>query len=117
NQKKILNAMQKHKLAERHFMPSTGYGYNDDGRDVCEKIFADTFGAEAALVRPGIVSGTHAVTLALLGILRPGDRMLSITGNPYDTIYNSLNSAEAQDLGSLDDFKIGYDKLDLTPEG
>jgi cystathionine beta-lyase family protein involved in aluminum resistance len=74
--------MQDHKLAERHFTPSTGYGYNDDGRDVCEKIFAQSFGAESALVRPGIVSGTHAVTLCLFGILRPNDAMLSITNDP-----------------------------------
>lgn len=117
NQKKVLTAMQKHNLAERHFAPTTGYGYNDDGRDTCEKIFADTFGAQAALVRPGIVSGTHAVALCLFGVLRPKDELLAITGNPYDTIYTSINGTQAQGFGSLNDYNITYDRLDLLENG
>jgi cystathionine beta-lyase family protein involved in aluminum resistance len=117
NQRKVLTSMQHNKLAERHFTPSTGYGYNDDGRDACEKIFADTFGAQDALVRPGIVSGTHAVTLCLFGVLRPKDAMLSITSNPYDTIYTSINGLSAQGFGSLNDYNISYDRLDLLENG
>lgn len=118
NQIKVLDAMQKNRLSEKHFTMSTGYGYNDDGREVCEKIFADVFGGECALVRPQIMSGTHAISLCLFGVLRPGDEMLSVTGSPYDTIQSSIglnNSAIGQ--GSLSEFNITYDQVDLQNDG
>ena len=86
NQLKVLNAMQKNRLQEAHFQPSTGYGYNDIGRETLEKIYADTFHTEAALVRPQITCGTHALTVALFSSVRPGDEILSPVGHPYDTL-------------------------------
>ncbi len=118
NQLKVLDAMQKNRLSEKHFTMSTGYGYNDDGREVCEKIFADVFGGECALVRPQIMSGTHAISLCLFGVLRPGDEILSITGLPYDTIQSSIgltNSAIGQ--GTLREFNISYAQVDLRSDG
>jgi cystathionine beta-lyase family protein involved in aluminum resistance len=79
NQYKVLAAMQKHRLSDSHFGGTTGYGYGDPGREVLDKVYADIFGAEDALVRPQIVSGTHALTLCLFGVLRPGDEMLAVT--------------------------------------
>ena len=86
NQLKVLRSMQKNGLAERHFNFSTGYGYNDIGRDLLDRIFADAFDCEDALVRSQFISGTHALTVALFGILRPGDTVVSVTGKPYDTL-------------------------------
>ncbi|MCR4723312.1 MAG: methionine gamma-lyase family protein [Eubacteriales bacterium] len=118
NEAKVLGAMQRHKLAERHFTGSTGYGYNDDGRDVTEKIYADVFGGEAALVRPQIVSGTHAVSLCLYAVLRPGDNFISMTGQPYDTIYSNIGVSDTcRNKGTLADFGIGYKQIEFTPEG
>ena len=115
NQNKVLEAMKKNKLAEPHFKESTGYGYDDSGRDVVARIFADTFDAEAAIVRPQIVSGTHAITLCLFGILRPGDNFVSVTGKPYDTIYSSIgNEEDDSDKGSLTDFDIEYREVDIS---
>ncbi|MCL1914079.1 MAG: methionine gamma-lyase family protein [Eubacteriaceae bacterium] len=118
NQLKILDAMRECSLSERHFFEATGYGYNDEGRDVCERIYALTFRAEKALVRHQIASGTHAISLALFGLLRPGDEMLSITGSPYDTIRQTIgNSQDKSNLGSLRDFNIGYSQVDLLSDG
>ncbi|MCI8814532.1 MAG: hypothetical protein HFH61_04590, partial [Lachnospiraceae bacterium] len=86
NQLKVLHAMQKNRVSEACFYPSTGYGYNDMGRDVLEQVYTDTFHAEAALVRPQIACGTHALAVALFGNLRPGDELLSPVGRPYDTL-------------------------------
>ena len=86
NQLKVINAMQRNRVSERHFAGTTGYGYDDDGRDTLEKVYADIFHTEDALVRPHITCGTHALTVALSGNLRPGDELLSPVGKPYDTL-------------------------------
>ena len=86
NQYKVLNAMQKNRLSDVHFAGTTGYGYNDLGREVLEQIYADVFHAESGLVRPQVISGTHALTVALAGNLRPGDEIFSPVGLPYDTL-------------------------------
>lgn len=117
NQNKVLSAMQHNRLAERHFASSTGYGYNDDGRELTEKVFAEIFGAEKALVRPSIVSGTHAISLVLYGVLRPGDNFMAITGRPYDTIYSNIGTdGKYNGLGTLQDFGIGYKEVDLKED-
>ena len=82
NQKKVIDAFQKHRISDSYFNQSTGYGYNDKGRDTLDLVWADVFESEAAFVRPHIVSGTHAITIGLFGLLRPGDTMLSVTGTP-----------------------------------
>lgn len=115
NQQKVLEAFQRQKVSDHHFHPSTGYGYDDEGRDTLERVYADVFKAQAALVRPQIISGTHAITIALFGILRPGDELLYITGKPYDTIASIVSGGE-QDTGSLKDFGISYRHIDLTEE-
>lgn len=115
NQKKVLDAFHRQKVSDHHFNPSTGYGYDDEGRDTLEKVYADVFRAESALVRPQIISGTHAITIALFGILRPGDELMYISGKPYDTLA-SIVSGGAQDTGSLKDFGISYQHIDLTSE-
>ena len=86
NQYKVLDAFQKNNLADRHFSWNTGYGYDDIGRDAIEKVYADIFHTDKALVRPTIVNGTHALAITLLGILRPGDELIYCTGGPYDTL-------------------------------
>jgi cystathionine beta-lyase family protein involved in aluminum resistance len=116
NQYKVLSAMQKNRLSDTHFNYSTGYGYGDIGRDTLDKVYADIFEAEDALVRPQIVSGTHALTLCLFGILRPGDEMLAVTGKPYDTLDNIIGINKALP-GSLKDFGITYNQVDLSAEG
>lgn len=113
NQKKVLDAFHRQKVSDHHFNPSTGYGYDDEGRDTLEKVYADVFKAQAALVRPQIISGTHAITIALFGVLRPGDELMYITGKPYDTL-DSIVSGGEKDTGSLKDFSIGYQHIDLT---
>ena len=86
NTKKVMDAFKTHRVSESMFAASSGYGYNDLGRETLEKVYAEVFGAEAALVRHSILSGTHALTIGLFGLLRPGDIMLSVTGKPYDTL-------------------------------
>jgi len=86
NQLKVLDAMQKNRVSDIHFSWNTGYGYDDPGREALEKVYSDVFHTEDALVRPIIVNGTHALTLSLTGVLRPGDELLSISGKPYDTL-------------------------------
>ena len=93
NQQKVLKAFIDNGVSERHFVGSTGYGYGDAGRDVLDKVFAQIFGAEDALVRHNFVCGTHALTVALFGVLRPGDTMLSVTGAPYDTLLGVIGAA------------------------
>ncbi|WP_294467844.1 methionine gamma-lyase family protein [uncultured Anaerofustis sp.] len=115
---KVLSAMQNHRLSLRHFNESTGYAYDDEGREITEKIYAEVFGGEAALVRPQIVSGTHAISLMLYGVLRPGDILLSITGDPYDTIRSTIGiNDNGENLGSLKDYNVDYDKVDLKDGG
>ncbi len=110
NQEKVLNAMQHNKVALRHFTQTTGYGYDDNGRDTLCKIFAEVFEAEDAVVSPMIANGTHALTLALFALLRPNDCFLSITGKPYDTLNDVING---ENIGSLKDFKIDFNYQSL----
>ncbi|WP_126426617.1 aminotransferase class I/II-fold pyridoxal phosphate-dependent enzyme [Brevibacillus marinus] len=116
NQLKVLRSFQKHEVNEFHFAPSTGYGYDDVGRATLEAIYADVFGGEAALVRPQIVSGTHAIAICLFGILRPGDELLYITGKPYDTLEEVIG-VRGEGQGSLKDFGITYRAVPLTADG
>ncbi|GKU82683.1 methionine gamma-lyase family protein [Niallia sp. NCCP-28] len=116
NQFRVLQSFQNHKVSESHFIPSTGYGYDDIGRDTLESIYAETFGGEAGLVRPQIISGTHAISIALFGILRPGDELLYITGKPYDTL-EEIVGIRGDGVGSLKEFNISYDSVDLKQDG
>lgn len=113
NQQKVLAAFIKNGVSESHFAPSSGYGYDDRGRECLEKVFADVFGAEDALVRHNFMSGTHTLSVMLFGVLRPGDKMLCLTGEPYDTLKGVIG-AWGQSDGSLVDFGIGYDEVPLT---
>lgn len=114
NSEKVLNAFQKYKISEAHFSMTTGYGYDDIGRDTIEKVFADVLGAEDALVRSQFISGSHALTVALFAYLRPGDIMLSITGTPYDTLYEVIGIVENN--SSLKSFGINYEQIDLVDD-
>ncbi len=115
NQYKVLKAMQEANLSDNHFNWTTGYGYNDIGREKVEEIYANVFGAEDALVRPIIVNGTHALTLCLQGILRPGDEILSVTGKPYDTLEGVIGIREEK--GSLKEFGVTYNQVDFLENG
>lgn len=117
NQQKMLAAFNRAGVSESHFAASTGYGYGDRGRDVLDQVYAYAFGAEDALVRWNFVSGTHTLTVALFGLLRPGDAMLCVTGTPYDTIQGVIGMEGREEPGSLKDFGISYDQLDLLPDG
>ena len=117
NQYRVLRSFQKHQVSDSHFYPSTGYGYGDVGRDTLDEIYADCFGGEAALVRPNMVSGTHAIATALFGVLRPGDELLYITGSPYDTLEEVIGIRGEKGNGSLKDFRVSYDVVPLTDEG
>ena len=110
---RIIETFQKHRVAARHFTPSTGYGYDDIGRDTISRMFADILGAESALVRPQIASGTHALALCLYGVLRPGDRMLSAAGKPYDTMEEVIGLAGEPGYGSLREFGVSYSQVEL----
>ncbi|MGM0901939.1 MAG: aminotransferase class I/II-fold pyridoxal phosphate-dependent enzyme [Bacillota bacterium] len=116
NQFRVLQSFQKHRVSDSHFIPSTGYGYDDIGRDTLEKIYADVFGGEAGLVRPQIISGTHAISISLFGILRPGDELLYMTGKPYDTL-EEIVGIRGSGNGSLKEFGISYNSVALTAEG
>ncbi|MCL1964369.1 MAG: methionine gamma-lyase family protein, partial [Firmicutes bacterium] len=113
---RVLACLQAERIGSRHFAPSTGYGYGDVGRDALERVYARVFGCARALVRPQIVSGTHALALALFGLLRPGERLLSAAGKPYDTLEKVVGIGGAYD-GSLKDWGIGYDQAELTADG
>lgn len=115
NQYKVLKAMQNAHLSDNHFNWTTGYGYNDLGREKIEEIYSEVFGAEDALVRPIIVNGTHALTLCLQGIVRPGDEILSVTGKPYDTLEGVIGIREER--GSLKEFGVTYDQVDFLEDG
>lgn len=116
NQWKVMQAFQKNRVSDFHFTPSTGYGYDDDGRDTLERVYADVFKAEAALVRPQIISGTHAIATALFGVLRPGDDLLYVTGAPYDTL-EEIVGVRGAGIGSLKEYQIGYDMVPLLADG
>lgn len=115
NQLKILKAMQSHSLSEIHFAATTGYGYNDLGRDTLEDVYAHVFGAESGLVRPQLMSGTHALTVALFGNLRPGDEVLSPVGKPYDTLEGVIGIRPMS--GSLKEYGITYSQVELLDDG
>ncbi len=116
NTKKVLSAFINNSISESHFAASTGYGYNDRGRDSLEEVFAQCVGAESSLIRHNFVSGTHTLTVALFGLLRPGDTMLCLTGRPYDTLIGVLG-IDGESDGSLKDFKINYEQVDLKADG
>lgn len=121
NQMKVLKAMQKNKVSEACFQASTGYGYNDIGRDILEAVYADVFHAESALVRPQLTCGTHALTVALAANLRPGDELLSPVGKPYDTLEGVIGIHDTEEgghtTGSLKEYGVSYAQVDLLPDG
>lgn len=115
NQLKVIKAMQDNHVSDYHFNSGTGYGYNDDGRDALEKVYADIFHTEDALVRPHITCGTHALSTALSGNLRPGDELLSPVGKPYDTLEEVIGIRPS--TGSLAEYGVTYRQVDLLPDG
>lgn len=115
NQMKVIRAMQECRVSDIHFAATTGYGYNDLGRDVLEEVYAKTFRGEDALVRPQVMSGTHALHIALSGNLRPGDELLSPVGKPYDTLDEVIGIRDA--VGSLKEFGVTYRQVDLLSDG
>ncbi len=117
NQMKVLKAMQKHRVSAECFQASTGYGYDDFGRDTLEEVYASVFEAESALVRPQLTCGTHALTVALSANLRPGDELLSPVGKPYDTLEGVIGIKENNVPGSLKEYGISYRQVDLLPDG
>ena len=115
NQLKVINAMQKNRVAEMHLSGTTGYGYNDSGRDTLEQVYADIFKTESALVRPQIICGTHALNVALSANLRPGDELLSPVGKPYDTMDEIIGIRPSK--GSLKEYGVTYSQVDLLADG
>lgn len=116
NQQKVLSAFIRHQVSETHFVPTTGYGYDDRGRDALDEILADIMGAEDALIRHSIVSGTHAITIALFALLRPGDTLLAATGAPYDTLEQVIGH-KTPCAGSLKEYGIHYTQVELDTDG
>ena len=112
----MLHAFIKNGVSESHFAASTGYGYDDRGRETLEKVFADCMDAEASIFRHSLASGTHTLTVALFGLLRPGDTMLCLTGRPYDTLIGVLG-IDGESSGSLADFGIKYEQVELCADG
>lgn len=113
NQLKVLDAFQKERISDSHFTNSSGYGYDDIGRDTLDKVYARIFNTEAALVRPHFVNGTHAIGCALMGNLRTGDTMVCITGAPYDTLHNIIGISDKENIGSLKEYGVNYKQVDL----
>lgn len=116
NQLKVLQALQKNRVSAEHMNGTTGYGYNDDGRDILEKVYADIFHCEDALVRSQITCGTHALTIALSAVLRPGDELLSPVGKPYDTLEGIIGIHGKSEPGSLKEFGVTYAQVDLKED-
>ncbi|WP_249869705.1 aminotransferase class I/II-fold pyridoxal phosphate-dependent enzyme [Oceanobacillus saliphilus] len=116
NQKRVLDAFIKNRISDSHFQSTSGYGYDDLGREALEAVYADVFGGEDALVRPQIVSGTHAITTVLFGLLRPDDELIYITGKPYDTLEEVIGK-RGSNTGSLRDFQIKYHEVALREDG
>ncbi len=114
NAQKVLKAFIDHRVSESHFAGSSGYGYDDRGRETLDAVWAQVFGAEDAMVRHNFMSGTHAITTALFGVLRPGDIMVSLTGKPYDTLDSAIHG---RGVGSLEEFGVVYRELALLPDG
>ena len=115
NQYKVLEAMRKNRVSAQHFAATTGYGYDDMGRDTLEKVYADTFHTPAALVRPQITCGTHALALALGANLLPGDELLSVSGRPYDTLEEVIGLHPSP--CSLAEYGVAYSEVDLKEDG
>ena len=115
NQLKVLRAFMDNGISERHFGSSTGYGYGDEGRETLDKVWAQVFGAEDALVRHNFTCGTHTLAVALFGVLRPGDKMLCVSGMPYDTLH-SVIGLTGENMGSLKDYGIAFDCVPLKEE-
>src|SRR5690625_39268 len=116
NQKRVLESFKNNRISDSHFNSTSGYGYDDLGREGLEAVYADVFGGEGALVRPQIVSGTHAISTALFGLLRPGDELIYITGKPYDTLEEVIGK-RGNNAGSLKDYHIAYNEVDLNSNG
>ncbi|OZU90238.1 hypothetical protein CIL03_03585 [Virgibacillus indicus] len=116
NQKRVLEAFKNNRISDSHFNSTTGYGYDDLGREGLEAVYAEVFGAEDALVRPQLVSGTHAISTALFGLLRPNDELIYITGKPYDTLEEVIGK-RGNSSGSLMDYHILYKEVDLNGNG
>ncbi len=114
---KVLEAFNEFRVSDAHLHGTTGYGYDDRGRDTLEKIYARVFGCEAALVRQQITCGTHALAVGLFGLLRPGDVMLSVTGKPYDTLDEVIGLTGEPGNGSLADYGVKYEQINMTPDG
>ena len=117
NTQKVMDAFRAHRVSDACFQSTSGYGYDDRGREVLEEVWAEVMGAEAAVVRHTIISGTHALSTGLFGILRPGDVMYSVAGKPYDTLEEVIGIAGTPGNGSLRDFGVDYEQTDLTPDG
>ena len=117
NTQRVMDAFREFRVSDTMFGSTSGYGYDDRGRDTLDQIWANVFGAEAAFVRQQIVSGTQALTIGLFGLLRPGDLMLSVAGKPYDTLEEVIGIVGTPGDGSLRDFGVDYAQIDLTSEG
>ncbi|MBE6602092.1 MAG: hypothetical protein E7637_06295 [Ruminococcaceae bacterium] len=117
NTQKVMDTFREHRVSDGMFQSTSGYGYDDRGRDTLDAVWADVMGAEAALVRHSIVSGTHALTIGLFGILRPGDVMYSVAGKPYDTLEEVIGLTGTSGNGSLADFGVTYEQTELNADG
>lgn len=116
NQLKVLSAFQEERISDSHFTNSTGYAYDDMGRDGLDRVYARVFNTESALVRPHFVNGTHAIGTALFGNLRPGDTLLAISGKPYDTLHGVIGINDIKGMGSLMEYGVKYDEIDLIDD-
>lgn len=117
NQLKVMKAFADNRVSDSHFVPTTGYGYDDIGRDTLDRVYADIMGAEDALVRHNFISGTHTISTALFAVLRPNDILISITGKPYDTLEEVIGIEGEAGNGSLKDFGVKYKEIPLTADG
>lgn len=117
NQLRVMKAFSDNRVSDSHFVPTTGYGYDDIGRDTLDRVYADIMGAEDALVRHNFISGTHTISTALFAVLRPGDTLVSITGKPYDTLEEVIGIEGEAGNGSLKDFGVDYVQIDLKEDG
>lgn len=117
NQLRVMKAFADNRVSDAHFAPTTGYGYDDIGRDTLDRVYADIMGAEDALVRHNFISGTHTISTALFAVLRPGDTLVSVTGKPYDTLEEVIGIEGEAGNGSLMDFGVKYKQIELTEDG
>ena len=118
NQYKVIEAFRAHNVGARHFAPTTGYGYSDEGRQALADVFAHILQAQEAVLSPHIASGTHAISIALYAVLRPGDTLISVTGKPYDTLHHVIGIGSSdKDTGSLTNFGVKYRQVELPESG